>query len=218
MIQRLPRELDGHELRVLGCLLEKEQATPEYYPLTLNALVAACNQRSNRNPVLSLSERDTGLALERLVELRLARREDVGRATKWRQNVDRRLGLDAAGKAVLTVLLLRGSQTAGEVRARTARLHQFPSSLAAEGALADLAAPPDPLVLLLEREPGQKEGRWGHRIGTEEPGDPASLPASTTRRTAREFDPDLVMRRLELLEQQVQELQAALPTKPGLFD
>ena len=150
---------------MLGCLLEKQQATPDYYPLTLNALVAACNQRSNRNPVLRLSERDVAQALERLAKERLVTRDDSGRATRWRQHADRRWGLDPAGRAVLTVLLLRGPQTAGEVRARAARLHEFASTSEAEAALADLAAPPDPMGSLLERDPGQKEPRWGHRVG-----------------------------------------------------
>ncbi len=217
MIQRLPRLLDGHELRVLGCLLEKEQATPEYYPLTLNALIAACNQRSNRDPVLMLSEDEVRGALKRLQRDEMVRREAGSRATKWSQSVDRRWGLDAASKAALTVLLLRGAQTVGEVRARTARLHEFASAAEVQAALADLAAPPEPLAALLEREPGQKEARWGHRVGIDDPADAAPQAASAPRPTEREFDPELVMRRLERLEQQVQELQSARE-KPGLFD
>ncbi len=220
MLQRVERPLDAHEIRVIGCLFEKEQATPEYYPLTLNALVAACNQRSNRDPVLTLSDRDVAQALQRLAADNLARRDDSGRATRWRQRADREWRLDPAGKAVLTVLLLRGAQTAGEVRNRTSRLHDFASSSAAESALAELAGPPSPIVELLEREPGQKEPRWMHRVGgaASEPsgtGSAASAPAAAP--PPRAFDPDLVVKRLELLEQQVQELQAAIK-KPELFD
>lgn len=218
MIQRSDRPLDVRETRILGCLLEKEQATPEYYPLSLNALVAACNQRSNRNPVLNLSERDVGLALQRLVDDRFVIRDDGARATKWSHNVDKRWGLDAPRKAVLTVLLLRGPQTAGEVRARTARLHAFAAAHATEAALADLAAPPEPLVVLLERDPGQKEARWGHRLGADDPAAAAPTAGSSSRPTRPAFDPELVMRRLDMLERQVQELQAAQPQKPGLFD
>jgi len=219
MTERLSRQLDAHEVRVVGCLLEKEQATPEYYPLTLNALVAACNQRSNRNPVLKLTDRDVGMALQRLIDDGLVTRDDTGRASRWSQKVDRSWALDAASKAVLTVLLLRGSQTAGEVRARTARLHEFASAHAAESALADLAAPPEPLVQLLERDPGQKEARWAHRVGTDDPAAPAPLATHTPRPAPTpEFDAELVLRRLALLEQQVQELQAALPQKKGIFD
>ena len=243
MIERISRRLDSDEIRVLGCLLEKQQATPEYYPLTENSLVAACNQRSNRDPVLSLSASAVRDALQRLHEEMLVTRVTGSRATKWGQQVDNPWSLDAAGKAVLTVLLLRGPQTAGEIRARTVRLHEFASSEAAEAALASLAAPPDPLVVLLERAPGQKEPRWGHRVGVGDHGEyvelaeasvarPAAVttdeagPAGTPDQRAQpttastsagpqpvgalqNFDPDLVMRRIERLEQQVEELQSA---------
>jgi uncharacterized protein YceH (UPF0502 family) len=214
MSQRLPRQLDAHELRVLGCLLEKEQATPEYYPLTLNALVAACNQRSNRMPVMSLSDREVHAAAERLREAGLTSRDDHGRATRWQHTLDRRLRLDAASKAALTVLLLRGAQTAGEVRGRSGRLYEFGSVGAAESALADLADPDDPLVELLEVEPGQKEPRWAHRMGVEEPGSapPGSTPPPRRAATpaAPQFDVEQVMMRLARLEQQVEELQSAV--------
>lgn len=210
MIQRMPRQLDRVEIRVLGCLLEKQQATPEYYPLTLNALVAACNQRSNRNPVLRLSEREISVALRRLAEDRLVKRDDGGRATRWSQGIDNRLGLDAARKAALTVLLLRGPQTAGEVRSRTSRLYEFDSAAAAEAALADLAAPPDPVVVLLELNPGQKEVRWGHRVGIDDPEGDAPPPPLAPRPAARELDPEQIVLRLERLEQEVEELKSAL--------
>lgn len=209
MSQRLPRQLDAHEIRVLGSLLEKEQATPEYYPLTMNALVAACNQRSNRMPVLSLSDREVHAAAERLREAGLTARDDHGRATRWRHTLDRRLRLDAASKAALTTLLLRGAQTAGEVRARSGRLHEFDSIAAAESALADLADPDDPLVELLEVEPGQKEPRWAHRVGVEESG--AAPPARKVAQPASpQLDAEQVMLRLARLEQQVEELQTAV--------
>ena len=210
MIQRMPRPLDSLEVRVLGCLLEKQQATPDYYPLTINALVAACNQRSNRYPVMQASERQVGQALRRLVEDRLVVRDDKGRATRWSQNVDRRLALDAATKAALTVLLLRGPQTAGEVRSRTGRLHEFGSAAAAEAALADLAAPPDPVVVLLERLPGQKEARWGHRVGIDDPEGDAPPPHLPPREATREFDPELMTLRIERLEQEVEKLKTTL--------
>jgi uncharacterized protein YceH (UPF0502 family) len=212
MIQRMPRQLDSVEVRIIGCLLEKQQATPEYYPLTLKALVTACNQSSNRYPVMRLAEGEVGLALRRLVQARLVLRDDKGRATRWSQNIDRLLGLDAACKAALTVLLLRGPQTAGEVRSRTARLHDFGSKAAAEAALAELAAPPDPVVVLLERNPGQKEARWGHRVGIADPeGDaPAAPPQPRPAPAARELDPELTMRRLDRLEQEIEKLKSTL--------
>jgi uncharacterized protein YceH (UPF0502 family) len=216
MIQRLPRQLDRIEVRVLGCLLEKQQATPEYYPLTLNALVAACNQKSNRDPVLNLSEREVSTALRQLGEDGLVRRDDSGRATRWSQKVDRLLRLDAPGKAALTVLLLRGPQTAGEVRSRTTRLHPFDSSAAAEAALAGLAGPPDPLILLLERAPGQKEARWGHRLGIDDPEGDAPPPLRPPSPAERDFDPALIMLRIDRLEQEVEELKSTLKGRVAL--
>jgi len=209
----MPRELDKVEVRVLGCLLEKQQTTPEYYPLTVNALTAACNQRSNRTPIMKLTERDVGLALERLRQERLVSRDDHGRATRWSQHLDRVLSLDAARKAALTVLLLRGPQTAGEVRTRTTRMHEFGTASAAEAALADLAGPPDPVVVLLARNPGQKESRWGHRVGTDDP-EADALPAPRDARPEpRAFDPELALRRIERLEQEVEKLKAAIGPK-----
>lgn len=226
MLDRLSRRLDAHEIRVLGCLLEKQQATPEYYPLTLNALVAACNQKSNRNPVLNLAERDVEETLRRLYDLGLVTREHGSRAVRWCHELDRKLRLEPGQKAALTVLLLRGPQTEAEVRARSDRMHAFASLDQVQDALAALASPPAPLAMLLEREPGQKEPRWGHRLGSDDPvaastagTSPAAARAGepAANAPARPFDADLVLRRLERLEQQVQELQAALK-KPGLFD
>lgn len=222
MSQRLPRLLNAREIRVLGCLMEKEQATPEYYPLTVNALLAACNQRSNRDPVLTLSEREVRITLEQLVQEKLVSREEGTRAPRFRHELDRLLGLNAARKAALTVLMLRGPQTAGEVRGRTGRLHEYASTAAAEDALADLAGPPDPLAELLEREPGQKEPRWAHRLAAPESTSPRPAPAAepAPERTApkREFDPERIMLRLDRLEQQVQELQSALQRLRGATD
>ena len=143
---RLPRPLDPVEIRVLGALLEKQQATPEYYPLTLHALVAACNQKTNRDPVTDLHEAAVLAALERLREHVLVWKTGGARAEKWEQNVDRRWGLDAAGKAVMTLLLLRGEQTPGELRGRSDRLHAFATPGEVEDALRTLAAGPEPLV------------------------------------------------------------------------
>ncbi len=156
--------LDAVEVRVLGCLLEKQQATPEYYPLTVNALVAACNQRSNRDPVTELSEAEVRQALDRLRGDVLAWPVEGARSERWEHNLDRSWGLDAAGKALVTVLLLRGAQTPGELRARCERLHAFASVGEVEAALARLAAGAEPLVVELARAPGQKESRWAHLV------------------------------------------------------
>jgi len=135
---RLPRPLDAVELRVLGALLEKQQATPEYYPLTLHALAAACNQKTNRDPVTDLDEAAVLAALERLREHVLVWKTGGARAEKWEQNVDRRWSLDAGAKAVMTLLLLRGEQTPGELRGRSERLHAFATPGEVEAALQRL--------------------------------------------------------------------------------
>lgn len=156
-------DLDTAEARVLGALLEKQQTTPDVYPLTLKALTAACNQSSNRDPVLSLATSEVESAVLSLKARRLARvvHPAAGeRATKYRQVADEALELDGGMRAVLCVLLLRGPQTASELRARTERLHAFAGLGEVEAALEVLAHHDPPLVARLERRPGQKEGRW----------------------------------------------------------
>jgi uncharacterized protein len=173
---RLPRAFDPVEVRVLGALLEKQQATPEYYPLTLHALLAACNQKTNRDPVVELSATEIEAALGRLREHVLVWKTGFSRAEKWEQNVEKRWQLDAPAKAVMTLLLLRGEQTPGELRGRSDRLHPFTTTGDVEAALAKLAAGPEPLVAELPRRPGQKEARWTHLVAGPVAG---GLPAST---------------------------------------
>lgn len=162
---RLPRELDAVEIRVLGCLLEKEQTTPDAYPLSVNALVGACNQKSNRDPVMGLSETDVEGALDRLHGEVMVWPVDGARIRKWRHSLDRMWNLDPATRAVMAVLLVRGAQTAGEIRARTERMHAFASAAEVEDALSRLATGDQPLTVHLARQPGQKEARWTHLAG-----------------------------------------------------
>ncbi len=162
---RLPRELDAVEIRVLGCLLEKEQTTPDAYPLSVNALVGACNQKSNRDPVMALSEADVEGALDRLNGEVMVWPVDGARIQKWRHSLDRMWDLAPATRAVMAVLLLRGAQTAGEIRARTERMHPFASTSEVEEVLANLAIGEEPLTVHLARQPGQKEARWTHLVG-----------------------------------------------------
>ena len=159
---RKPRALDAVECRVLGALLEKEQNTPEYYPLTVPALVAAANQKTNREPVLDLSEPEVLAALDRLFKDVLVWRSPGARSVKWSHNLDRRWQLQPATKAAITLLLLRGDQTAGEIRGRAERLHPFAAIADAEAALHLLAEGDEPLAELIPRSPGQKESRWRH--------------------------------------------------------
>jgi len=155
--------LNPVEVRVLGCLIEKELATPEYYPLTLNALTNACNQKSNRDPVMALEEGDVVRALDNLRFQRLAHQSAEGvRAAKYCHNLDGLLRLDPQELAILAELLLRGPQTVGELRGRAERMAPIADLAATEAVLADLAEREVPLVVLLPRQPGRKEQRYAH--------------------------------------------------------
>ncbi len=164
---RLPRELDSVETRILGCLLEKERTTPDGYPLSLNALTSACNQKSNRDPVMDLTAPEVDGVLARLRAEVLVWPEEGARAMKWTHNLDRKWNLGPGAMALMTVLMLRGPQTPGELRARTERMHPFTSSADVENALVGLAEGDEPLVVHLVRQPGQKEARWTHLVGGE---------------------------------------------------
>ncbi len=164
--RKLPaRELDAVELRVLGSLMEKQLATPEYYPLTLNALVAACNQKSNREPVMELAESDVQRALDRLQDEKLVWKVMGGRAVRYDHNLDGQWQLGRRTKALLTLLFLRGPQTSGELRGRSDRLHEFESIAEVEETLQWMATSSSPFVRELARRPGQKETRWSHLLG-----------------------------------------------------
>lgn len=162
---RLPRTLDPVEIRILGSLMEKQLSTPEYYPLTLNALAAAANQKSNREPVMELTEGELTRALERLQDEKLVWKVMGGRAVRYDHNLDAVWHIDRKEKALLTLLFLRGPQTAGELRGRSERLQQFDTVAEVEETLRDMAAHSEPLVRQLPRRPGQKEERWAHTVG-----------------------------------------------------
>jgi hypothetical protein len=162
---RLPRELDPVEVRILGALMEKQLSTPEYYPLTLNALVAAANQKSNRDPVMEVGDADVQRALDRLQDEKLVWRVMGGRAVRYDHNLDVLWRIDRREKALLTLLLLRGPQTPGELRGRSDRLHSFDSVAEVESLLKEMAQQHEPLVRELPRRPGQKESRWAQLAG-----------------------------------------------------
>jgi uncharacterized protein YceH (UPF0502 family) len=160
-------QISPEAARVLGCLVEKRRTTPDQYPLSLNALVNACNQTTNRWPVVRYDERTVEDALDELRGLELVRREKPhgGRAIKYAELVAGALRLDEPRIAVLAVLLLRGPQTPGELKSRTERLHAFADLDAVDATLRALAADEDgPLVEQLPREPGRKEARWRDRL------------------------------------------------------
>ena len=210
--RKLPaRELDAVEVRVLGALIEKQLATPEYYPLTLNALLAACNQKSSREPVMELAEADVQRALDRLQDEKLVWKVLGGRATRYDHNLDATWQLDRAAKAIVALLFLRGAQTAGELRSRSDRMHQFAAMDDVEATLQRLASDPA-LVQELPRRPGQKEARWTHVLSGAAGFSPPDLPAEASSYT----EPLSV--RVQRLEEQVAALTDelhALKTKLG---
>jgi len=201
---RLPRELDPIEVRILGALMEKQLATPEYYPLTLNALVAAANQKSNREPVMELSENDVQRALDRLQDEKLVWKVMGGRAVRYDHNLDALWHIDRPAKALLTLLFLRGPQTAGEMRGRSDRLHSFDSVAEAEAKLQEMASHPEPLVRQLPRRPGQKEERWAHLAGG------AVVESEQVAESAPAEAREPLSARVLRLEEQVAELSAEL--------
>ena len=208
MAMRTIRELDATEIRALGALMEKEQATPDYYPMTVNAVIAACNQKSNREPVTGLSETEVVEALERLRKDVLAWRSDGARVERWSQSISRRLELDAPSKAILTLLMLRGPQTPGQLRSRSGRLHAFAELAEVEATLREMAAGDAPLAIELERRPGTKESRWAHWLGAQPEEEPAA-PAARTAAVRPAVDPAL-SERLEAVEGRVEELAREL--------
>jgi uncharacterized protein len=159
--------LTPEEIRVVGCLAEKQLTTPDNYPLTQNALVSACNQSSNRHPVVSYDDNTVRLTLNSLRTKQLARIVHIpgSRAPKHRHVLDEAFELDRGELALMAVLALRGPQTTGELRARTERMHDFAGPSEVEETLERLAERPEPLVVRLERQPGQKEARYAHLLG-----------------------------------------------------
>jgi uncharacterized protein len=194
--------------RIVGCLIEKEMATPDNYPLTMNALLAACNQTSNRNPVTKLEEPTVSNALENLRAMQVVRivYSRSNRADKFRHVLDEMLGLEPAHMALLSVLMLRGPQTASELRSRTERLHPFASQDEVDQALRELAGRNEPLVARLERRPGQKENRWAHLLG----GDLAEALAGDDDDGPDDARPTQRTDRIAVLEDAVAELRADL--------
>ncbi|MFX2596849.1 YceH family protein [Enterobacter roggenkampii] len=204
-------QLNGTEARVIGCLLEKQVTTPEQYPLSVNAVTMACNQKTNREPVMNLSEHEVQDVLDALVKRHYLRTFSGfgNRVTKYEQRFCNSefgdLKLSSAEVAVITTLLLRGAQTPGELRTRASRMHEFSDMQEVEQTLEGLAAREDgPYVVRLAREPGKRESRYMHLFS----GDvDSSVKSSATDITA--VDDDLVAR-AEALEDEVAGLKQRL--------
>lgn len=181
--------LDVVEQRVLGCLVEKQMSTPDYYPLTLNALVNACNQSTNRDPVMALEESAVQEALHGLRERQVVWFVDAAgsRVQKYEHRIAEALGLSVQEAAILAELLLRGPQTPGELRSRCTRMYPFPDLQEVEAALGVMLEAEPPLVARLPRQPGTKETRYAHLLGGL-PELPAAAPVAPSRQTQLEAD------------------------------
>jgi uncharacterized protein YceH (UPF0502 family) len=198
--------LNDIEIRVLGCLIEKEMTTPDYYPLTLNALTNACNQKSNRDPVMNLEETDVVRALDglRLKGLAMQAHGEGSRVPKYRHSLAEKLYLEPEESAILCELLLRGPQTVGELRGRADRMHSFEDLARVEAVLQELTERQPPLVIKLPRQPGRKEHRFGHLLAGEPefaPEDRLPAPEAATVKVRAENE------RIEALEQEVATLR-----------
>jgi len=196
--------LTATEVRVLGSLIEKDITTPEYYPLSLNALVNACNQKSNRDPVMQLDEDVVRVALERLQQQRMAgpARGADSRVTKYEQRLQEVFNFTRPEIAVLCVLLLRGPQTPGELRGRAERMHRFEALDDVQSALQKLMQREPPLAKLLPRQPGMKESRYAHLFA----GDVVEAEAPVQGGTAVERNP-ADKQRIAGLEEEVADLR-----------
>lgn len=205
--------LNAVEQRVLGALIEKEMATPEYYPMSMNALVNACNQKNNREPVMHLEESDVLAAIEAMrhggIAFEISGREH--RVPKYSQGIGQKLNLGNRELAVLCVLLCRGPQTPGELRSRTGSLYAFEDLDAVQSTLHKLSTREEPLVLELPRVPGTKEPRWAHLLGDEPPAMPVvgeEAPARAASGASQRIEE--LEARVRALEEFVERIQSQL--------
>ena len=209
--------LSPEQARVVACLVEKQRTVPDTYPLTLNGLIGACNQSSNRDPVVFYDEHTVLAAIDDLKARGLARvvHPPAGtRATKFRHVLDEALELDGGELALMTVLLLRGPQTVAELRTRTERMHGFADQADLEATLERLASRDEPLVRRLERRPGEREVRWMDLISERAAASGRDETSSERQIATRTEQVD----RIAELEARVAELEAVVAELKGLLD
>jgi hypothetical protein len=212
------------ELRILGVLIEKSLSQPAYYPMTLNALTAACNQKTNRDPVMQLDDGEIATALHSLQQWQLAGQADPdrnSRANRFRHDVEQRWGWNAAQRALMAELMLRGPQTLGELRSRASRMTHLQSVDYARELLGELMRADPPMVAELPRQPGKGATRWAHLLGERVP-EQAQQAAPVATPSAQPSAPaaatPTLEARLNALEQEVIALRwdlNALRNKPG---
>lgn len=213
----MPIHLTPEEARVVAVLIEKELTTPDYYPMTLNALTNACNQKSNRDPVVQYTETEVVRAFDRLRTLEFARRveESGSRANKCRHRFVEMLHLTPPQTAILCELMLRGAQTLGELRTRAERMHKFSSLEEVESTLLELISPEHfaaqtygtPLVMRLPRQSGQKEARFAHLLSGEPDISSSTALQASIQEPSTSFAND---ERIHVLEQEITSLRQEL--------
>ncbi|WP_239078411.1 MULTISPECIES: YceH family protein [Deefgea] len=195
------------QTRVLGVLIEKQHTVPDSYPLTLNSLVTGCNQKSSRDPVLEASEGDVAAAIDQLRALNMVNEVSGGRVPRYEHLLGRALQIPSQSVALLAVLMLRGPQTAGELRLNCERLHRFADISAVEGFLEELAGrEPGALVAQLPKQAGARECRWAHLLSGEVPSISSELPNRTLLERVDQLELEVVQ-----LKQQLALLCAANP-------
>ena len=211
MLPHLP-VLSLLETRVLGVLCEKQHTVPDTYPLSLNALVAGCNQKTSRHPLIEVSEAEVQAAIDSLKGPALVMESSGGRVTRYAHNMGKALHLPAQSIALLTALMLRGPQTAGELRINCERLHKFADISAVEGFLQELAERPEgAMVVELPRQPGSRENRWAHLLS----GAPA-IEQTAVAPAAAAPTADVSMSEIAALKANVARLEAEVDALKGV--
>ena len=213
MIDSLP-ELTLLETRILGTLLEKQRTVPDTYPLSVNALQSGCNQKSSRNPVIDASEADILVALDTLKDHGLVREVSGSRVSRFEHLLEKVLGVPTQASALLAVLMLRGPQTAGELRLNCERLHRFADISSVEAFLNELAGRAEgALVVLLPRLPGARENRWMHLLSGQGSGETLQTGGKAVAGSADDMDE--LRARVAALEAEVAELRSLVQERAG---
>ena len=206
--------LTAIQVRVLGCLMEKKESTPDQYPLTLNSLRNACNQKSSRNPVVNYSEGEVGHTIRELEAMGLVREQWGARVAKYEHLANKAMGLHSKGIALMCVLMLRGPQTLGELKTNSHRLFNFDDLDDLQFALQQLIDHEPSMATALPRQPGQKEGRYAHLLSGEPDIPAASTQAATARpSTGLENRMDELELELEVLRDKLAAIEARLDHK-----
>lgn len=210
-VDHLTQPLSPHEARVLATLMEKARTVPDSYPLTVNSLLSGCNQKTSRAPVMQLSEGEAQEALDSLRRRHLVMEASGQRATRWEHNFERVVGVPSQSSAILGLLMLRGPQTAGELRINTERWHRFADIGSVEAFLEELrdrsAEKGGPLVVLLPRAPGAREARWAHLLCGEVDASAWAAASDTASPSAADAG---TAQRLSALEAEVAQLRATV--------